>query len=102
MERSWRLMHGDTLVGELRLDGVDQPWFLCHFTAGPGWEEVRALFEGWDSLSGPDPDGQRNSAYIKPLMALGMTLVDEIDGRTLPLFHQCIVRIGGQRARVRC
>jgi hypothetical protein len=69
----WRLLRGDVLVGELSEYGCDQPFFLARFTPGPGWESVRALFEAWAALTGPDPDGSRAVAVLKPLQDLELT-----------------------------
>ncbi|WP_405874314.1 hypothetical protein OHB11_37970 [Streptomyces zaomyceticus] len=98
----WRLLRGDILVGELSEYGCDQPYFLARFTPGPGWESVRALFEAWAALRGPDPDGARFVALAKPLQDLELTLAP-VDGRqpSLQLFKDCIVRINESEARLR-
>ncbi|WP_224058305.1 hypothetical protein [Streptomyces kanamyceticus] len=98
----WWLTQGDTRIGELRQYAIDQPTFLCHFIPGPGWEGVRVLFESWAALHGPDPDGSRTTPAIKPIMDLGLTLVPEDEGQPMALFKECIVRIDGDIARVRC
>ncbi|MEU4083742.1 hypothetical protein [Streptomyces aureus] len=94
-------MRGDVRVGELRQYGVDQPTFLCHFVPGPGWEAVRELFEAWAAVQGPDPDGSRNAEAIRPLMDLGLTLHPSDGGSPLTCFKGCILRIYGDRARLR-
>lgn len=71
----WRLMQGDTLIGELTERGCDQPFFLMYFSPGPGWEKVRALFEGLAALRGPDPDGSQFVRVAKPLQDLELILV---------------------------
>ncbi|WP_328940635.1 hypothetical protein OG259_02415 [Streptomyces sp. NBC_00250] len=98
----WRLLHGHILVGELSEYDCDQPFFLARFTPGPGWESVRALFEAWAAFHGPDPDGSKFVALVKPLQDLGLTLA-QVDGRQPPLelFKNCIVRINGAEARLR-
>ncbi|MEU2718049.1 hypothetical protein [Streptomyces sp. NPDC007205] len=98
---TWWLTQGDTRIGELRQYAIDQPTFLCRFIPGPGWEGVRALFESWAALRGPDTDGSRTAQAIKPIMDLGLTLVAEDEGRPMALFRECIVRIDGDTARVR-
>jgi hypothetical protein len=100
--RTWWLMRGDVRVGELREHEVDQPTFLCHFVPGPGWETARPLFEAWAAVQGPDPDGRLNAEAIRPLMALGLTLHPSDGGAPLTCFRDCILRIYGDRARLRC
>ena len=41
------LVRGDIVLGtiEVNHDGADLPWFSGAFTAAPGFEEVRELFE---------------------------------------------------------
>ncbi|WP_370417007.1 hypothetical protein AB8O64_00110 [Streptomyces sp. QH1-20] len=39
--KTWRLMQGDTSIGELREYAVDQPMFFCRFIPGSGWAPVR-------------------------------------------------------------
>ncbi|MFJ6636779.1 hypothetical protein ACIQMR_36275 [Streptomyces sp. NPDC091376] len=97
----WQILQGDALVGELSEYGCDQPFFLARFTPGPGWESVRALFEAWATY-GPDPDGTRFVALVKPLQDLELTLA-QVDGRQPPLrlFKDCMVRIDGSEARLR-
>ncbi|MFF2012913.1 hypothetical protein ACFVWY_28080 [Streptomyces sp. NPDC058195] len=100
---TWRLMQGDTLIGELSEHGCDQPFFLMHFSPGPGWESVRALFEGLAALTGPDPDGSRFVRVARPLRDLDLTLVP-VHGREPPLrvLRNCMLRIDGNAARLRC
>jgi hypothetical protein len=43
--RSWELKQGDRLVGILVFEAQDMFWSDCRFEAGPGWAEVRPLFE---------------------------------------------------------
>jgi hypothetical protein len=99
--KTWRLMRGDIRVGELQEYGVDQPFFLCHFVPGPGWEGARALFGAWAAVQGPDLDGSRNAEAIRPLLALGLTLHPSDGGTPLICFRDCILRIYGDRARLR-
>ncbi|MFE7757197.1 hypothetical protein [Streptomyces sp. NPDC057429] len=98
----WQLLQGNVLLGELSEYGVDQPYFLARFTPGPGWESVRESFEAWASLAGPDPDGSRTYAALKPLTDLELTLAP-VDGRepVLQVFKSCTLRIGGSEARLR-
>ncbi|MFF7050009.1 hypothetical protein ACFY94_16790 [Streptomyces griseorubiginosus] len=60
------------------------------------------LVKSWADLRGPDPDGSRTAQAIKPIMDLGLALVPEDEGRPMALFKECIVRIYGDTARVRC
>ncbi|WP_323180564.1 MULTISPECIES: hypothetical protein [unclassified Streptomyces] len=98
----WRLMQGDTLIGELTEHGCDQPFFLMYFSPGPGWEKVRALFEGLAGLRGPDPDGSQFVRVAKPLQDLELILVP-VHGHESPLrvLKDCMLRIDGKAARLR-
>ncbi|MYW68418.1 hypothetical protein GTY65_30730 [Streptomyces sp. SID8379] len=98
----WHLLRGDILIGELSEYGCDQPFFLARFTPGPGWESVRALFEASAALSGPDPDGARTFAVLKPLQDLELRLVP-VDGHqpSLQVLKNCMLRIDGFEARLR-
>lgn len=98
----WRLLRGDVVVGELSEYGCDQPFSLAHFTPGPGWEGVRSLFEAWAALRGPDPDGSRTVAVVKPLRDLELTLAPFDGGQpSLQVFRSCMLRIDGTQARFR-
>ncbi|MBI0301061.1 hypothetical protein JBE04_43130 [Streptomyces sp. PRKS01-29] len=102
MTATWWLMQGEAAVGELRQYGVDQPVSLCHFTPGPAWEAVRAQFEAWSALRGQDPDGSRTAQVIRSIMDLGLRLVPTDDSPSMALFTECILRIDGHTARLRC
>ncbi|MFD8997865.1 hypothetical protein [Streptomyces abikoensis] len=95
-------MQGDVLIGELSEYGCDQPYFLARFAPGPGWESVKALFEAWAALSGPDPDGSRTVAAIKPLQDLELQLAP-VDRERPPLqvFKNCTLHINSSEARLR-
>ncbi|MEU1471022.1 hypothetical protein ABZ434_22690 [Streptomyces sp. NPDC005761] len=98
----WQLLQGNVLIGELSEYGSDQPFLLARFTPGPGWESVRALFEAWAALRGPDPDGSRTVAVVKPLRDLELTLAP-VGGEQalLQVFRNCTMRIDGSEARLR-
>ncbi|WP_030177134.1 hypothetical protein [Streptomyces sp. NRRL S-813] len=102
MTRTWWLMRGDVRVGELREYGIDQPTVLCHFLPGPGWEPVSSLFEAWEAVQGPDPDGSRHARAVRPLMDLVLTLHPSDGSPPLACFKDCILRIYGDTARLRC
>ncbi|WP_329564357.1 hypothetical protein [Kitasatospora sp. NBC_01266] len=44
-ERTWRLLRGELLVGEVEVDGSDFPWLNGRFVAGPGYAAVRPWFD---------------------------------------------------------
>lgn len=102
MTKTWRLMQGEVRVGGLREYGTDQPTILCHFSPGPGWEPVSPLFEAWAVVQGPDPYGSWHAKAIQPLMDLGLTLQPSDGGPPLGLFRECILRIYGDTAHLRC
>ena len=95
-------MQAEVRVGELHEYAIDQPTVLCYFLPGPGWEPVRPLFEAWAAVQGPDPDGSRNAKAIRPLMDLGLTLHPSDGSPPLYCFTDCILRVYGDRARLRC
>ena len=102
MNGTWWLTQGDTRIGVLREYATDQPTFLCRFITGPGWEGGPCAVRELGGPAGPGPDGSRTAQVIKPIMDLGLTLVAEDEGRPMALFKECIVRIDGDTARVRC
>jgi hypothetical protein len=102
MTATWWLMQDEAVVGELRQYGVDLPVFLCHFTPGPSWETARAKFESWSALRGPDPDGSRTAQVIRSIMDLELRLVPADGSPSMALFTECILRIDGHTARLRC
>ncbi|MCI3276949.1 hypothetical protein [Streptomyces cylindrosporus] len=98
----WQLLQRDILLGELSEYDCDQPFFLARFLPGPGWESVRPLFEALAALRGPDPDGTRTVAVVKPLRDLDLTLVPVGGGHSvLQVFKDCWLRIDGSEARLR-
>ncbi|MEV7325250.1 hypothetical protein [Streptomyces sp. NPDC093970] len=98
----WQLLQGDILLGELSEYGCAQPYFLARFAPGPGRENVRPLFEALAALAGPDPDGPRTVAVVKPLLDLNLTVVPAGGGPSLlRVFKNCWLRIDGAEARLR-
>ncbi|MGY5116215.1 hypothetical protein ACWC2H_10210 [Streptomyces sp. 900105755] len=98
----WQLLQGDVLLGELDEYGCDQPFLLARFVPGPGWENVRFVFEALTALRGPDPDGSRTAAVLKPLLDLDLMLVPVGGGRSLlRVVKDCWLRIDGSEARLR-
>ncbi|MEV5809318.1 hypothetical protein [Streptomyces parvulus] len=95
---AWRLMRGSDLIGTLTVYEVDMPIFLCDFSPGPGWEPVRPLFEAWAQVQGPDPDGRRTTAALKPIFDLGLHLVPVAGGERVDRFS---LRIDGDKASLR-
>ncbi|SNT23058.1 hypothetical protein SAMN05216252_117131 [Actinacidiphila glaucinigra] len=100
---TWRLMRGDTVIGNLADDGCDMPFFLLRFTPEPGWEAVRPRFEALAAAVGcTDPDGRRLVAAVKALQDLELTLED-VEGReaSLRVWRNCFLHIWGTDARLR-
>ncbi len=50
---------------------------------------------------GPDPDGSRTLAVMKPLRDLELTLTPADGGQPLWVFKDCMLRIDGSKARLR-
>ncbi|MFF0416530.1 hypothetical protein ACFYUY_39655 [Kitasatospora sp. NPDC004745] len=99
----WRLMQGDTLVGELHAEGCDMPWFRYRFAAGPGWERVRELFERLETTpSGPDPEPKLRAAVAVQAEELRLVAVG-FDEPDLAVWRggTCLL-IDGDAARLRC
>ena len=94
---SWRLTHGNQLVGTLRLDGVDMFWTDCRFEPGPGWPAICPLFEAsrdaWLAH-----DLKAASAADERIRGAGLVLVPDEDGEPTRDF---VVRIQGDRARLK-
>ena len=98
MSGTWRLMRGDELVGSLSVSEIDMPHYLCDFSPGPAWEPIRPLFEAWAGMRGPDPDGSRTAAALKPIVDLRLVLVPVAGGEPITRFF---LRIDGNKARLR-
>jgi hypothetical protein len=95
---TWRLVRNGDLVGTLTVYEVDMPAYLCNFSPGPGWESVRPLFEARAAVQGPDPDGSRIAAVLKPILDLGLRLVPVAGGESIDRFF---LLINGDKARLR-
>ncbi|WP_078882822.1 hypothetical protein [Streptomyces albus] len=96
-EPSWHLMQGDRLVGTLIEEEVDMFWTDCRFVPGPGWTDLRPLFEAsrdaWRS-------GNREAAMEadETICAQGLVLAPVDSGTPLTQF---LLRIDGDKARFR-
>ncbi|MFI5982355.1 hypothetical protein ACIBEA_15910 [Streptomyces sp. NPDC051555] len=104
-EPTWRLMRGPRLVGDLYQYAIDMPWFVCRFVPGPGWPEIRGLYEAfaqWQDRREPDPEGIRFVELVGPIADLGLELWDPQDGTRMPVFRRAIVWVRDGTARVRC
>lgn len=44
-QEGWRLMRGETLLGTLSLDGVNQPFFMTTFEPTDEFGAIRPLFD---------------------------------------------------------
>jgi hypothetical protein len=98
-DRSWQLMQARTLLGTLTLDEIDQPWFRCHFTATPAWEDVRPILEEWThSIEAEEPDSPRAEQALRAVDALGLVLVPA-DGKE-PI-DDFFIHVRGTRASFR-
>ncbi|MEU4681808.1 hypothetical protein [Streptomyces xinghaiensis] len=98
-DRSWRLMQGDTQVGTLVLDHIDQPWFHCRFTATPAWEPLRPAMEAWTRVVDSDYSNELQiTQACEAVDALRLTLLpvsgsDQID--------DFLIHVEGDAARFR-
>ena len=54
-ERVWRLQRQDELIGEIVVDGGAFPWLEGRFLPGPGFAEVKPLFDQELALAGDYP-----------------------------------------------
>jgi hypothetical protein len=55
-EQAWRLLHGETLVGEVYVTDADFPWLSGRFVPQEEFENIRALFE--EELALIDREGE--------------------------------------------
>ncbi|WP_329190297.1 hypothetical protein [Actinacidiphila glaucinigra] len=100
---TWRLVRGDTVIGNLGHDGCDMPFTLLRFTPEPGREAVRPHFEApAAAVGGTDPDGRRLSAAVKALREMELTLEDA-EGRepSLRVWRDCFLHIHGANGKLR-
>ncbi|GAA2267219.1 hypothetical protein GCM10010430_60510 [Kitasatospora cystarginea] len=96
-EESWQLKHGDGLIGTLVLEAVDMFWTDCRFVPGPGWENLRPLFEASrDAWKAGDTDAAVEADDA--IHAVGLVLVPVGGGTPLTEF---LLRINGDKARFR-
>ncbi|GLP65777.1 hypothetical protein TUSST3_23970 [Streptomyces sp. TUS-ST3] len=88
------------VLATLTLHYIDQPWFRCHFAAGPAWDAIRPTIEEWTqaTLEREAPDVLRIPRAWEAVKDLGMTLVP-LDG-TAPI-EDFLIPIDGATARFR-
>ncbi|WP_327190052.1 hypothetical protein [Streptomyces xinghaiensis] len=98
-DRSWRLMQGDTQVGTLVLDHIDQPWFHCRFTATPDWEPLRPVVETWTRVvESDDSDELQITQALEAVDALHLTLLPVSGSEEIDDF---LIHVDGDAARFR-
>lgn len=96
--QSWELKQGHRLVGILVFEGQDMFWSDCRFEAGPGWADVRPLFErSRDAWRSGDTDAA--IAADEAIYAAGMVLQPSDGSDAITDF---LLRIEGDFARFRC
>ncbi|MFF0064212.1 hypothetical protein ACFYRC_22175 [Streptomyces sp. NPDC005279] len=93
-------MRGETHLGTLTLDYIDQPWFYCHFDATPEWEAVRPTLDAWTeaTLARNDPDELRIARAWQAVDALKLTLVPIHGGERVDEF---LIHVEDDEARFR-
>lgn len=96
-EMSWQLRQGEELVGRLLLEGVDMFWTECRFVPGPGWEELRPLFDALDD-AWRRHDEAAALAADDAIHARDLVLVAEDGGAPIGNF---LIRVNGEKARFR-
>jgi hypothetical protein len=83
--QQWILMTGETALGTLVLEELDQPWWYCHFTPTPAFDQFRPFFVTEQAaleineaarLIGDREQGQWEKAY-DAIDALHLRLVGE-------------------------
>ncbi|MFI7315769.1 hypothetical protein [Streptomyces venezuelae] len=98
-DRSWQLKQADTLLGTLTLDEIDQPWFRCHFTGTPAWDDVRPILEEWtQSIEAEEPDPPRVEQAMRAVDGLRLSLVPTEGGESLVDF---LIHVRGGQASFR-
>ncbi|MFJ4692790.1 hypothetical protein [Streptomyces sp. NPDC088766] len=96
-EQSWQLMHGDRLVGTLRMEAIDMFWTDCAFEPGPEWEALRPLFDA-SRDAWVRGDGEAAAAADQRIHAAGLILVGSEESGAITDF---LIRINGGKARFR-
>ncbi|MFD9880219.1 hypothetical protein ACFWZT_01985 [Streptomyces alboflavus] len=96
-EEAWQLMHGDQLVGSLRMEAIDMFWTDCAFEPGPAWPAVRPLFDASHDAWARG-DKQAALAADRRIVEAGLVLVPIGPGETITRF---MIRIREGTARFR-
>jgi hypothetical protein len=78
MAESYALMHGDTRLGVLIQDDIDQPWIVCHFVADSAFAEIQPLFEvELQALEAAPMDVEAWEKTYEAIVALDLHVVDD-------------------------
>ncbi len=79
MTSSWLLKKENTIFGQLTLEEVDQPWFMCSFKRDPAFTQIAPLFElVQKQLNAPKIHFPENSSWdniYEEIEKLGLVLV---------------------------
>ena len=88
------LRRDDEILGTLKYRKIDWPWTICDFSAEPGFERYRGLFdEEWTILEAEGATERWYAAYNE-VEALGLSLVYRNGNRMTDL----IIHIYGNTA----
>ncbi|MFF7199907.1 MULTISPECIES: hypothetical protein [unclassified Streptomyces] len=99
-DHMWSLMQGDTHIGTLVLDHIDQPWFHCRFTSTTGWEPIQPTVSAWTRAVEQDrSDDRETAAALEAVDALRLVLVPVGGSETI---HDFLIHVEGDHARFRC
>ncbi|MGV9564315.1 hypothetical protein [Streptomyces sp. NPDC003480] len=98
-DRSWRLMQGQSHLGTLTLDHIDQPWFHCCFTATAAWEPLRPTVAAWtQAVESNDSNELEIAKTLEDVDALGLLLVSVAGSQQIDDF---LIHVEGDAARFR-
>jgi hypothetical protein len=96
IRNGWQLARGVTLLGTLTDCTPYQPFFVCHFTPAPAFEEVASLFEEELRVSNTlDEDPEAWETTYEALLAHDLKLVSLHDGGIIEEF---LLHISGDTA----
>ncbi|GAA2436735.1 hypothetical protein GCM10010421_28130 [Streptomyces glaucus] len=92
-------MQGDTHVGTLLLDHIDQPWLHCRFTATAAWDSVRPVLAAWtQAVESDDSNELAVDEALEAVDALQLALVAVAGSERIDDF---LIHVEGDTARFR-
>ena len=81
MQKNYKLMRDDMVLGILTPYEYDFPWVYCHFLAEPGFATLQPLFDAEHQAAKADNMEEWDKAY-EPVAALNLHLLSN-DGEQI-------------------